>query len=343
MQVIPMCSDTIANAAINLTMSKSLEEFCLQQLDDDWQTLPVSSQEFFKNLSLPSVHPFCEGHGFVHPMAPPMGPPTISRSPIEALVTMWYLYVTPIMALLDLWARLLSGWVAPLGFLYLLWQHQRRHIQHSFTFCSTMFCSWILMTDDQYIIQFGRSLGFFLIIATLRVSHTRLLFSRSIYILVIMALIYPTPMDDPEEIPGIEPGLYYNKANPTISCIIQNFQQKLPVYTDIATPWQLSGDARTGLPYLMNTVAHPEFHRVWLPTIDDEFLALDIAFPQTGHDTGRAIYLIFHGLNGGSEEGYVLDLAMSRLKHGSTVVVMVARGMMNTPIQGWTVSTLFQH
>jgi hypothetical protein len=199
------------------------------------------------------------------------------------------------------------------------------------------------MTDDQYIIQFGRSLGFFLIIATLRVSHTRLLFSRSIYILVIMALLYPTPMDDPEEIPGIEPGLYYNKANPTISCIIQSFQQKLPVYTDIATPWQLSGDARTGLPYLMNTVAHPEFHRVWLPTIDDEFLALDIAFPQTGHDPGRAIYLIFHGLNGGSEEGYVLDLAMSRLKHGSTVVVMVARGMMNTPIQGWTVSTLSQH
>lgn len=320
-------------------MSRNIEKFCLEQPLQDWEALPISSQDFLTNLDLPSIHPFCEGHGFAHPMAPPMGPPIVSSNVIETVVTAWYFYIPPLMALLDLWARLLSCWVAPLSFLYLFLQRLKRRKQNSAVFCVSVFCSWILMTDDQYIIQFGRSVGFFLLIVTVRVSNTRLLFSRSIYILAIMALIYPTPMDDPEEIASIEPGLYSNNNNPMIQSIIRDFQWKLPSYSDIATPWLLSGDARTGVPYLLNSVARPEFHRVWLPTIDDEFLALDIAFPQTGHDIGRPIYLVFHGLNGGSEEGYVMDLTRSRLEHGSTVVVMVARGMMNTPIQGWTVRT----
>eukprot|EP00980_Cylindrotheca_fusiformis_P007364 scaffold1525_cov142-Cylindrotheca_fusiformis.AAC.164 len=320
-------------------MSSYLEAFCSKEPTDDWKMLPTSTQEFLLDLGLPSIHPFCDGHGFVHPMGLPMGPPETTVSAIEKVVTMWYFYIPPIMALVDLWVRLLSVWIAPLSFLYLLCQYHKRHHQYSLLYCSSIFASWILMTDDQYIIQFGRSLGFLLLIASLLISQTRLLFSQSIYILAILSLLYPLHMDDPEEIASIQPGLYFSKNdNPLITRIVHDFQQQLPVYADVATPWMLSGDARTGLPYLLNSVASPKFHRVWLPTVDDEFLALDIAFPRTGHDPTHPLYLVFHGLNGGSEEGYVMDLVISRLKQGSTVVVLVARGMMNTPIQGWTIS-----
>ena len=196
------------------------------------------------------------------------------------------------------------------------------------------------MTDDQYILQFGRSVGFLSILGTLLVSHkghVDLFFSRTIYILVILAIVYPTHMDDPKEVSKIRPGLYYNDHNPIINNIAEKFMQSVPEYSKIATRWQLTGDAQTGLPYLMNKIETPHFHRVWLETIDNEYLALDIAFPPTGHDETRPMYLIFHGLNGGSNEGYVIDLAQSRIKQGSTVVIMIARGMMDTPIQGWTV------
>ena len=44
--------------------------------------------------------------------------------------------------------------------------------------------------------------------------------------------------------------------------------------------------------------------------------------------------MVLHGLNGGSHEEYVRDLAIRRTAEGSTVVVMVARGLMDLPIRG---------
>ena len=76
-----------------------------------------------------------------------------------------------------------------------------------------------------------------------------------------------------------------------------------------------------------------------------EYIALDISFPTTdidtdtdtiiGHDTSKPMYLILHGLSGGSQEEYIRDMTIRRNKEGSTVIVMVARGMMDLPIQGY--------
>ena len=92
------------------------------------------------------------------------------------------------------------------------------------------------------------------------------------------------------------------------------------------------------MPYTLNCVpTKPEFHRVWMPTIDDEHVALDISFPRDGgHNFENPLYLVLHGLNGGSAEGYVIDFCHERNKEGSTCVVLVARGLGGTPIQGWT-------
>jgi len=95
--------------------------------------------------------------------------------------------------------------------------------------------------------------------------------------------------------------------------------------------------ARTGLPYFFNTVQDVKHYtRVFLPIEDGrEVLALDIAFPPTGHDRSMPVYMALHGVNGGSNEAYVQDLVHRRNAQNSTVVVMVARGLMDLPLQGW--------
>jgi predicted alpha/beta-fold hydrolase len=88
------------------------------------------------------------------------------------------------------------------------------------------------------------------------------------------------------------------------------------------------------MPCLLNHVPSPAWTRVWLPLDDGEVVALDLAFPDTGHDTSKPVFLVLHGLNGGSQEEYVKDFAQHCMVEGSTVAVMVSRGLMDLPIRG---------
>ena len=151
------------------------------------------------------------------------------------------------------------------------------------------------------------------------------------------------------DLPTIEPGLYYSKSNPFISTIASNLKESAYTY-DIehgATPYLVTGDQRTGIPFLVNSVEDQQYLRVYVmnPT-DSEPLALDIAFPYDNfdygagkkkliHDSAKPVYLVLHGLNGGSHEEYVKELVKRRRAEGSTVVVLIARGMMDTKMAGW--------
>ena len=343
-----------------------LEEFCDSQHSnfEDWGVLPQTSQDFLRNLHLPQIHPFCSNNAddddaLIFPNAPAMGPYKepffFSRSHVgflqdlmESLVTLWYFYIPPSAAFIQLWILLLAGYIAAVGLAYLAWRRwcrcrcrcrwKQKHNASAITVV-TIVAAWVIMTDDQYVRigSFGRLYGLFFmvgtIVLTLPVRPVLLAF-----LFFSLGLIFPWSSDDPEEIHNnIYPGLYYNPRIAFMDRMVQVWD--VPEYSQITTPWQLTGDARTAFPYLMNNLKkQPKFHRVWQPTVDGEYVALDIAFPKTGHDSSQPLYLILHGLNGGSEEGYVLDFTESRIEKRSTVVVLVARGLMDTPIQGWTVS-----
>ena len=60
---------------------------------------------------------------------------------------------------------------------------------------------------------------------------------------------------------------------------------------------------------------------------DDEAVALDVVFPKQGYQPDKPTFLILHGLNGGSTEPYVLDLARRATREGHTVAVMINRGL----------------
>jgi hypothetical protein len=274
-----------------------------------------------------------------------MGSPTesIDENFLEYLITTWHYYMIPSIAFFEVWVFFVAGYLAPLGMVFLLFNTRSADKYSLMDRCpvvatSTIVSSWIVMTDDQYVLQFGRFYGLMMLLTTLIVlrlqrKHSLLLSS----LLVFCLAMSPWSSEDPNHVTKtLKPGLYFNTENTLINNLVSHWKKTLPDYSQVATPWQWTGDARTGMPYTMNFVDRkPEFHRVWLPTVDDEYLALDVAFPadRDGHNWNMPLYLVLHGLNGGSKEGYVVDFCHERNKEGSTCVVMIARGLMDTPIQ----------
>lgn len=331
-----------------------MEAFCIQHLRelamDDWSLLPSTSQDFLQELDLPALHPFCNesSHTLLSPSAPDMGPPTESFSDnyVEAFITNWSYYVPPSIALFLVWFFLFAGYVAPLGTIVLLCSRKRNNGHsvmdlHPLLSSLTLVASWVVMTDDQYVFEYGRVPGIMLFaVSSFSCGVTRKHIALLLLLLSICFNISPWNAEDPKNIPTtIQSGLYFNTDNDLIQEIVSKWRTSLPEYSSIATPFWLTGDARTGMQYTFGYVSDPPtFHRVWLPTLDQEYVGLDVAFPKSGHDTEKPLYLVLHGLNGGSREGYVIDFCHDRNKAGSICVVLTARGLGGTPIQGWTVS-----
>ena len=65
---------------------------------------------------------------------------------------------------------------------------------------------------------------------------------------------------------------------------------------------------------------------------DDEAVALDVARPDAPKP-GAPVVLVLHGLNGGSAEAYVQDLVAHVTARGGVACVLVARGLMATPVR----------
>ena len=169
---------------------------------------------------------------------------------------------------------------------------------------------------------------------------------------------------------SIEEGLYYDSSNARADRLVGGYwpaeERTYGTFAGVGsatwpapTPWMPTGDSRTGLPFLLNHVPAPEYVRVWLPVDGgEEYAALDVSFPTTttttttrdsnsagrgGHDfDSPAVYLVLHGLNGGSNEEYVKDFVRRRNSEGSTVVVFVARGLMDLPVREYNFLSLFR-
>jgi hypothetical protein len=173
------------------------------------------------------------------------------------------------------------------------------------------------------------------------------------------------------DLPSINEGLYYSTSNALMTSIVSHWPESSRKYNveNGATPYLVNGDQRTGIPFLLNWVEDQEYVRVWAQNqFDGEYFALDIAFPYSNHvnnddatkeeedtehqelvnadddernqvmfihDLTKPVYLLLHGLNGGSQEEFIKDMVRRRREEGSTVVVMIARGMMDTHLVTW--------
>jgi hypothetical protein len=342
----------------------SLEKYCSSQQGIDVGSLPESSRLFLKAFNLPSVHPFCseDAPPFELDDVPPMGRLEHrfeGESIIETLITGFYMVAPALLAMAELWLRLLAGALSPIGILYMImdeFKHGKKSLQNAR--CSGIFpwicafsvaSSLVLLTDTLYVLNNGKVYGIALfaasvvlsIRATFRYNLKRLGVVVTVMVLLASRLVwdYETKTlsfgDKVNEV-RIEEGLYYDSSNAFVTSIVQNWPEHYRTYNKAngATPWMSSGDVRTGLPFLVNHLPQPEWNRLFLKTDDDEYISLDICFPESGFNSSNPIYMVLHGLNGGSDEEYIRDLAFRRRAEGATIVVMVARGLMDLPIRG---------
>jgi len=190
--------------------------------------------------------------------------------------------------------------------------------------------SWILWTDSLYVLEYGANFGLSFFVAT---SGLLLWKRRSALLLIaivgLASLGVQLSMEHQENLPRVEEGLYHD---PRLSDYLKNWQFD-PQYT--GTPWMPTGDSRTGLPFLLCHVPTPDWKRVFATMSDGEVVALDISFPDAGHRKDEPVLFVLHGLNGGSQEEYIRDLKFRAPQ--STIVVMIARGLMDLPIRKWDV------
>jgi hypothetical protein len=293
----------------------------------------------------------------------------------ERIVTIATMAVPSLRAMGELWLRLFAGALTPVGIAILLGclfvypgpratadegsvNFFRQNL--SIICILTVASSCVLMTDTLYVLEFGSRVGLashgiatlLSLMACERYNlprRTRLV----IQCLFIVAgyLVYDPQgsgdwsqrwtFGDPSDHVELGPSLlYFDQRNSRVNQIISAWDPDNYKYDDKRTPWMPTGDSRTGLPFLMNKAPKPVYTRVWLPVDQDageaaEVIALDIAFPLTGYDESKPLFLILHGLNGGSTEEYVQDFVWRQNGQNCTVVVMVARGLMDTPVRGW--------
>jgi predicted alpha/beta-fold hydrolase len=333
----------------------SIEDYCASQTpwDISTTTIHTSSHTFLTSLNLPTVHPFCtifalNTSAYYLPNIPRQGPllhPEHLETWQDVLFTVQAQVVPSLWAMMELWFRLFAFFVAPIGLLYLI---QREFLPtmtttkyHALLCVWTVISATILWTDELYRLEFGPKYGAstFLAAVLLAWRSTPSRFLRWTLLGLVLGTVYLVYDPTTHSLaPPFQEGLYYDTTRATH--IVQHWPERHRTYT-LATPWMPTGDARTGLPFLLNRAPRIEWHRMWLPVHDDdraeEVVALDIAFPQHGYDSTQPLYLLLHGLNGGSQEPYVREMAGRRLAENSTVVVMVARGLMDLPVRGWNV------
>eukprot|EP00929_Paragymnodinium_shiwhaense_P060560 TRINITY_DN30232_c0_g1_i1.p1 TRINITY_DN30232_c0_g1~~TRINITY_DN30232_c0_g1_i1.p1 ORF type:complete len:539 (+),score=142.52 TRINITY_DN30232_c0_g1_i1:79-1695(+) len=136
--------------------------------------------------------------------------------------------------------------------------------------------------------------------------------------------------------------------------LMERLRPLLDAYTPVPYFW--TGDLLTGMPFMLfkgSVGGRVQYVRRWIRVAsapapdgpdgpkrvasgkdDDEACALDIKFPDSGYNPDKPVFLILHGLNGGSTETYVLDLVRKATKEGCTCAVLIARGLMKTPVRG---------
>lgn len=221
-------------------------------------------------------------------------------------------------------------------------KNRRKHAKvdgRSFASIVALFCSMLMGTDAMYVLEYTRPPLVGLYFATTLVVAKRSRSRRaalSVILPLTVAMLLQIALCDLNP-PTIQPGLYYDSNNPISAAIVNRWPVDKRTYDDgRGTPWLITGDSRTGIPFVVISLPEQKYVRRWVPSpVDKEAVILDIAFPPDGEFRPRKpIYMILHGLNGGSSEEYVKDFTIRRTAEGSTVAVMVTRGLMDSPVIG---------
>ena len=131
------------------------------------------------------------------------------------------------------------------------------------TYVITLIFSAFVMTDAMYVYEFSRATLVALHLLVIFISMKR--FGSKVAVctaLPISALAFYVMGHQDLNLPPFKPGLYYNEDNAFISEVVREWPVEKRTYDDgRGTPWTVTGDTRTGVPFLLNPILKQEFTR----------------------------------------------------------------------------------
>ena len=160
----------------------SLETYCKAQAPLNLETVVPSTRLFLESLkeNVSTLHPFCLSNAppFQLNGVPPMGPLEHrfeDQTYPQAAYTIWKLIAPPLLAMGELWLRLFSALLAPLGIAYMVWilllgdaaadkavavkKSRTNHLLTILVCALSLASSLVLATDMWYVHQYGSDYG----------------------------------------------------------------------------------------------------------------------------------------------------------------------------------------
>lgn len=126
-----------------------------------------------------------------------------------------------------------------------------------------LFFTAVLMNDAMYVLEYQQSnlIAFHLFVISWSCGRfgSKVSFATA---LPISAIAFWLMACQDLDLPTIEPGLYYDESNPFISNVVKDWPADKRTYDDgRGTPWMITGDTRTGLPFMVNNNPEQKYVR----------------------------------------------------------------------------------
>lgn len=122
--------------------------------------------------------------------------------------------------------------------------------------------SAIIMMDAMYILEFSQAIliSLHLFIISIGIKRVGLKFALLIAF-PITSLSFFKVFNQDLDLPTVKPGLYHSETNPIVSKAVTDYWPIESRTYEGGTPWILTGDTRTGLPFLMYSPRKVQYTR----------------------------------------------------------------------------------
>jgi hypothetical protein len=129
-----------------------------------------------------------------------------------------------------------------------------------FTYIVALFFSAFIMTDAMYVFEFSQVTLVIVHLLIISLGMKRLGAKVALYTaLPVSAIAFYIMAHQDLNLPTFSPGLYYDESNSLITNAVSFWPIDKRTYDDgRGTPWMITGDTRTGLPFMFYKI--PEIH-----------------------------------------------------------------------------------
>ena len=132
-----------------------------------------------------------------------------------------------------------------------------------FTYIVGLFFSAFIMTDAMYVFEFSQPTLVVIHLLIITLGMKRLGAKVALYTALPVSIIAFYIMANQDlDLPTFSPGLYYDESNSLVSTAVSKWPKDKRTYDDgRGTPWMMTGDTRTGLPFMFYKIPDIDFQR----------------------------------------------------------------------------------